>query len=203
MQRIRRIRQRRGALEGLPLYLIILIVVAAIVVAILVGWLTTLQHPGISGVAVNLDGNPGFQSISCPASGACTGSSANFISNGASGTCTFDVYTSGAGSGGYALIVSITDKSGNALSGVTVTLSSSIQFTATPSDTVSTGSSSGLGSGDAGWNSISGTVPANDNAGGSILVTASYSSGGVTSTGTASIPIEPPTTTSTGASLSC
>jgi hypothetical protein len=40
----------RGALEGLPLYLIILVVITAIAIVIIVAWLTILQPPNLDYV---------------------------------------------------------------------------------------------------------------------------------------------------------
>ena len=207
MRRIRRLRHQRGALEGLPLYLIILIVVAAIVVAILVGWLSTLQHPGINSLAVNVDG-AGFQDVKQNAYPTCTPSSdSGCFTLQTSGACTFTVNPGSPGSGApaEALIVTVTDKSGAALSNVQVTIAGvGISIAASPSTTATTGQTSGLGGGDAAFTSITGSIPQGDPSGGSISVTASYSSGGVTTTGSFSIPVEPPgQNTVTGASVSC
>lgn len=192
MARIRRMRHQRGALEGLPLYLIILIVVAAIVVAILVGWLSTLQHPGIQTVAFTVAGN-GDQVLTEANYPSCVTSSdtACFTQTSGGGDCTFTVNTFAGSSG--PLVVTVDDKSGAGLSGASVQLSGSgIQLNAQPSLTVTTGQN-GAPAGEAIWTSLSGTIPAGDGSGGSISISVTYSSGGVSTTGAGQINVEPPT----------
>jgi len=45
-------RHKSGALEGLPLYLIIMVIIAAIAIAILVGFMLPLQKPNLSSVSI-------------------------------------------------------------------------------------------------------------------------------------------------------
>jgi len=203
MRTIRRMHGQRGALEGLPLYLIILIVVAAIVVAILVGWLSTLQHPAVGNVSFALDtmtGGSGSPStaISCPAYPSCPVGTATavFTQNG-DGSCPYVVNSQ---SGGTALLVTVDDKSGHALSGATVTLAGTgISVNAQPALTQTTD-----GNGQVSFSGVSGTVPTNDPAGGSISISVSYSSGGLTTTGSQNVNVEPPTIdATTGASVTC
>ena len=42
----------RGALEGLPLYLIILVVITAIAIVIMITWLSTMQKPDLDSIEV-------------------------------------------------------------------------------------------------------------------------------------------------------
>lgn len=50
-------RGNRGALEGLPLYLIILVVIAALVLIIVVGWLQFFNKPSLGSISYYVDGN--------------------------------------------------------------------------------------------------------------------------------------------------
>jgi hypothetical protein len=208
MRHFHRVQGRRGALEGLPLYLIILIVVAAIVVAILVGWLTTLQHPTISSLGYGLSGGTS-QTISCPSYPTCTaasGATAVFTPQ-SDGSCLVVLNAGGAGSSypGSVLVVSASDNKGNALGGVGVTISA-VGWTLTnvqPGYSVTSGQS-GLGPGQASWTALSGTIPPNTNGGASISISASYTSGGATSTASNQITLQSPTYNPvTAQSVSC
>lgn len=46
----------RGALEGLPLYLIILVVITAIGIVIMITWLSTMQEPDLDTIEIELTG---------------------------------------------------------------------------------------------------------------------------------------------------
>ncbi len=203
MRRFQRMHGQRGALEGLPLYLIILIVVAAIVVAILVGWLSTLQHPAVGNVSFAVDtasGGAGSPDVAISDSGypSCAPSSytACFTPNN-DGSCG---YTVNSQSGGAALVVTVDDKSGHALSGATVTIAGvTVSVSAIPSVTGTTN-----GNGQVTFTQLSGTVPPNDQGGGQITISVSYSSGGVTTQGSQTVNVEPPSqNANTGAPVSC
>lgn len=201
MRHFHRMRGRRGALEGLPLYLIILIVVAAIVVAILVGWLTTLQHPTISSMTYGLDGTTAQQinDPSYPTCSAATAATACFTPQ-SDGSCLVVLNAGGASSSypGAVLVVTTSDKNGNPLGGVTVTISA-VGWTLTsvqPGFSVTTGQS-GFGTGTAAWTAISGTIPPQTNGGASISIAASYANGGVTSTQSAQVNVQSPTSNPT------
>ncbi len=43
----------RGALEGLPLYLIILVVITAIAIVIMITWLSTMQKPDLDTIEIS------------------------------------------------------------------------------------------------------------------------------------------------------
>lgn len=185
MRKFRRIHDQRGALEGLPLYLIILIVVAAIVVAILVGWLSTLKHPAVGNISFNVGGG-GAQTLSQAAYPTCNsavgGDTACFTPQ-AGGDCQFT-----GNPHPYELQVTVMDKSGSPLSGVSVTISGvGVSIVASPSASQVTD-----GNGNAQFSQITGDVPQNDPAGGYISIQVSYSSGGVTTTGSAQVQVEPP-----------
>jgi hypothetical protein len=47
----------RGALEGLPLYLIILVVITAIAIVIMITWLSTMQEPDLDSIEVEVTQN--------------------------------------------------------------------------------------------------------------------------------------------------
>lgn len=104
-------RNRRGALEGLPLYLIILVVVAAVVIVILLGWLSTLNKPSLGNATTLVDGLAYTNGI--------TSADATFT-NLSSGACLVNVHTYG----GAAVNVTTYDTHSNTLGGVTVTIGS-------------------------------------------------------------------------------
>ncbi|MGC8581541.1 MAG: hypothetical protein ACP5MW_04290, partial [Thermoplasmata archaeon] len=56
MKNYRYNRYKSGALEGLPLYLIIMVIIAAIAIAILVGFMLPLQKPNLSSVSTYVNG---------------------------------------------------------------------------------------------------------------------------------------------------
>lgn len=152
--------------------------------------------PGGVDLSVNIDG-AGFENVTEPDYPTCAPSSeSGCFTLQTSGACTFTVNSASRGSGApeEAIIVTVTDK-GSEVSGVTVTLqSAAISISVSPSLTVTTGTTSGLGTGDAAFSTVTGTVPQNDAAGGTISVVATYTSGGVTWTGTETIPVVPPST---------
>jgi hypothetical protein len=208
MRHFHRMHGNRGALEGLPLYLIILIVVAAIVVAILVGWLTTLQHPAVNSLTYGLSGGT-TQTISDPTypnCGASSGAVACFTPQ-SDGSCLVTLNAGGSTTTypGTVLVVTTSDKNGHALGGVTVTISA-VGWTMTnvqPGFSVTTGQS-GFGPGDAAWTTISGSIPPDTNGGASISISASYSNGGVTSTQSAQVTLQSPTyNPTTNSAVSC
>jgi hypothetical protein len=43
---------KKGALEGLPLYLIILVVITAIAIVIIITWLSTMQEPDLDSIEI-------------------------------------------------------------------------------------------------------------------------------------------------------
>ncbi|MEM4307699.1 MAG: hypothetical protein QXU48_01365 [Thermoplasmata archaeon] len=45
---------RKGALEGLPLYLIIMVIIAAVGIAILVGWMYMVKKPELDHIAIEV-----------------------------------------------------------------------------------------------------------------------------------------------------
>ncbi len=47
----------RGALEGLPLYLIILVVITAIAIVIMITWLSTMQEPDLDTIEIEITGS--------------------------------------------------------------------------------------------------------------------------------------------------
>lgn len=169
---------RRAALEGLPLYLIILIVIAAIVVAILVGWLSTLQHPAISTLDVSVGGTGG--------AAIEQGSTGTFSQN-PDGNCTFSVTIV---TGNDAISVIVQSKGGQGLSGVGVTLTAGSGLEnvyAQPSNSQVTDST-----GTAHYSALKGYIAPNNPAGGDITVSATYTSGGITTTGSGEIYVEAP-----------
>ncbi|MDE1820642.1 MAG: hypothetical protein KGJ23_01290 [Euryarchaeota archaeon] len=182
----RRLRNRRGALEGLPLYLIILIVVAAIVVAILVGWLSTLKHPAVGNVTYNVSGS-GAQALSQAGATCNTASDTACFNPQPNGGCTFTINPLPPGNVA-GITINVADKGGGSLSGASVQLSGqTISVSASPSDTGVTDSS-----GNVVFNGVTGTVPPNDGAGGFIVIDVTYSSGGIQTQGSAQIPVESP-----------
>ncbi len=48
-------RDRRGALEGLPLYMVILVVIAAVAMVILLNWTKSVQHTDLKRIVVEPD----------------------------------------------------------------------------------------------------------------------------------------------------
>lgn len=169
---------RRAALEGLPLYLIILIVIAAIVVVILIGWLSTLQHPAISSISVNVGGS-GNSVVEA-------GSTGTFTAN-PDGNCTFKVLVV---TGPDAVDVVVQATGGKTLSGATVTLTAGTGLEnvfAQPSDAQLTD-----GTGTAHYSSLYGYIAPNNPAGGVISVSATYTSGGIQTQGSGQITVEPP-----------
>ncbi|MGC8912343.1 MAG: hypothetical protein ACP5JR_02330 [Thermoplasmata archaeon] len=44
---------RKGALEGLPLYLIIMVIIAAVGIAILVGWMYMVKKPELDHISID------------------------------------------------------------------------------------------------------------------------------------------------------
>jgi hypothetical protein len=86
---------REGGIEGLPLQLMIIILVATLGTAVIIGWMTSLETPQSIG-SVNVDSD-------------------DIILKGISGS---EHYTDS----GYAKIY-VTDQNGNALAGATVVLS--------------------------------------------------------------------------------
>jgi hypothetical protein len=46
-------RDEKGALEGLPLYLIILVVITAIAIVIMITWLSTMQEPDLDRIEID------------------------------------------------------------------------------------------------------------------------------------------------------
>ncbi|MDE1837371.1 MAG: hypothetical protein KGJ23_12265 [Euryarchaeota archaeon] len=162
------------------------------------GWSNTTQscpganEPAIGALSYGVGGG-GAAALSQPDYPTCNsgvgGDPACFTPN-VDGSCSFTVNPHS----GVALLISVQDRNGNPLSGVSIDLTSvGVSVYALPSSTEVTGSSPGGGPGDAIWTSLHGTVPANDPAGGDITVSASYSFGGTTTTGTAQLPVSPPT----------
>jgi hypothetical protein len=49
----------KGALEGLPLYLIILVVITAIAIVIMITWLSTMQEPDLDSLEVEINAKAG------------------------------------------------------------------------------------------------------------------------------------------------
>jgi hypothetical protein len=45
---------RKGALEGLPLYLIIMVIIAAVGIAILVGWMYMVKKPELDHISIEV-----------------------------------------------------------------------------------------------------------------------------------------------------
>ncbi|MDE1880616.1 MAG: hypothetical protein KGI89_08725 [Euryarchaeota archaeon] len=147
--------------------------------------------PSIGSMTYDVAGD-GSTTISQPDYPSCNtavgGDSACFTTR-PDGSCSFAVNAHA----NVALKVSVSDKNGYPLSGATVTLAGqTVMVSGLPGDVLITGQSAGGGSGDVIWTSVTGTVPANDAAGGLLVVSATYSSGGTTTQGSGQIPVEPP-----------
>jgi hypothetical protein len=160
-------RRKRGALEGLPLYLIILVVIAAVVIVILLGWLSTLQKASLGSSTVTVAGT--YSDITT--SDATT-------THFASGACFITVPGGSAGSGVDALKVDTFDTHGNALNGVIVAVQGGNGvdgLNVTPNYQETTGTNS-WPSGEVQFTSITFTMPENTNTG-TIQLSLSYSGG--------------------------
>ena len=53
-KRFRLRKNKHGALEGLPLYLIILVVIAAVAIVTIMGWMRTIQKSDLGTIEINL-----------------------------------------------------------------------------------------------------------------------------------------------------
>lgn len=190
----------------LPLVLIVAVVVVA---GGLTGYLLTRPSPpapvpsGISELTYVLAGN-GDQVVAQAEYPTCstTTDSGCFTQSVGGGDCSFSINTFSGSAG--PLVVTVEDKSGAGISGATVTLAADgIELNAQPSLTLTSGAN-GAPAGEAIWTSVVGDIPAGDPSGGSISVSASYTSGGISTTGSLTIAVEPPTFDSaTNSPISC
>lgn len=173
-------RNRRGALEGLPLYLIILVVVAAVVIVILLGWLATLNKPALGTTTYSVDGS--FQIINSNSATITPigNQQCNVVVN---------VPTSGPDKG-VALQVSTFDTHSNALSGVQVLLQANsgiLNLSASPGLTQNTGGSNAAGV--APFQSVTFEMQPGANTG-SISIQFTYSGGVAQGQSTQTIPVD-------------
>lgn len=163
---------KRAALEGLPLYLIIMVVVAGVVIVILLSWLSSVNHAGIGSISASFYGK-GNIAVDIGGPSCKTASTAYNLcyNSGSAGTCDFTNNPS-ATANGEALVISVYDTKGNALSGVSVQLSLSAGFDwgAIPT------SATTLANGSALFASLTGHISANTNSG-TLTITATDSSG--------------------------
>ena len=162
---------KRAALEGLPLYLIIMVVVAGVVIVILLSWLSSVNHAGIGSISANFygKGNIAVNIYGCTTSGASAGNLC--YNSGTSGTCDFSNNTK-ATANGPPLVVTVYDTKGNALSGVTVQLSLSAGFDWGSVPTSGTTASNG----NVVFSALAGHISANTDSG-TLSITATDSSG--------------------------
>ena len=160
----------RGALEGVPLYLIILIIIAAIVVVIVLGWLATVQHPTIGSVTTTVAGS---SSMTISGSFTCSGTSYwCFTPINSTGGCHYTYQQSATQP---AISILVQDNHGNNLQGVTVTLTSGSNLNISGANIANTGSN-----GIAAFSQFSGYIAPNTQSG-TISVSATYASGGIQS----------------------
>lgn len=173
---------RRGALEGVPLYLIILIIIAAIVVVIVLGWLATVQHPTIGSVTTVVAGS---STMTVSGSFTCTSTSYwCFTPVNSTGGCHY-IYNQPTTA--PAIQVTVQDNHGNNLQGATVTLTASGSLNFTGSNIANTGTN-----GVASFSQFSGFVGPNTQSG-TISVSANYAAGGIQSSQNGgTIIIDPP-----------
>jgi hypothetical protein len=155
--------RKRGALEGLPLYLIILVVIAAVVIVILLGWLSTLQKAQLGSSVVTVAGQ--YSDVTT------TDAKVTYL---ASGACNVIVPLSGS----VALTVQTYDTHGNSLNGVLVNVQGGngvLGLNATPNDQETSGASP-YPSGEVQFTALTFTMPENTNTG-TIQLSLSYSGG--------------------------
>jgi hypothetical protein len=163
--------RKRGALEGLPLYLIILVVIAAVVIVILLGWLSTLQKASLGSSTVTVSGSYSDITVSGSA-GDASGTPVG------AGACLITVPGGAAASGSDALQVNTYDTHGNALNGVIVGVQGGngvLNLSAYPQEQGTSGASPNP-SGEVLFTKIIFTMPANTYTG-TIDLTLSYSGG--------------------------
>jgi hypothetical protein len=160
-------RRKRGALEGLPLYLIILVVIAAVVIVILLGWLSAVQKSSLGSTTVVVSGS--FSDI--------TSASATFTSAGV-GECLVTVPETGAPANTLALTINAYDTHSKSLNGVIVDVQGGdgvLNLNASPTWQQTTGSSP-YPIGEVEYNTITFYMPPSTSTG-TIIVSYSYSGG--------------------------
>lgn len=154
-------------------------------------------HCPVGSLSVAVDGS--FLDVAQPTYPTCnaTADSGCFahVPYAGSTACDFDVNTASTvpGDPQEAIVVTATEAGGTPATGVVVSLTGqTITLQHGPSWNATTGSTPGLGAGQAAFPYVSGVVPSGDLSGGAILATATLSSGGVLETMSASIPVTPP-----------
>lgn len=174
----------KPAPSRLPIILVVVVVVALVAVAGLIFVAYTFRPSdrpdSISGIGVSVGGT-GNSTVTSPGTGAFT--------QNANGTCSFSLLSP---HGGAVLIISVDSSTGAGMEGVTVTLSASTglaDLSAAPSLSATTGVT-----GIVSYSSVTGLIEANNPAGGQIDVVAEYVSGGITTTGSGQVIVEPPST---------
>ncbi len=140
---------------------------------------------GLGQIQLNVGGQGAgaFMQISYPTCNPTSGGDTVCFVPQAGGDCTFT-----GNPNPYELQVTVLDQNGNAMAGVSVSLAGGgVSISVTPSASLYTNAA-----GVVQFSQITGDVPANDPAGGYVSVNALYSSGSSTSTGSAQVQVEPP-----------
>lgn len=177
-------RNNRGALEGLPLYLIILVVIAAIVIVIILGWLSTLNKAELGSVTFTVAGTKS----------TIDSSDTTVTQNAPSiGECIVQVSPP---AGDTALTVNTYDTHSNPLSGVVVAVTAGssgiLNLNVTPASQETTGSS-GFATGQVQFAGIIFDL-APDTSTGIINIGVTYSGGIAQNTGGQTISVSAPNT---------
>lgn len=184
----------RAALEGLPLYLIIMVVVAGVVIVILLAWLSSVNHASIGSTGATFFGQDSAAQIvfGCTPAHSTDPLCATYIPSTLS--CIFQVNPSwkstSSNSKLYPFSVTVLDTKGNPMTGVTVTLTPPEGFTFALGLTEVTGNGGVANFG--GLGTFTGNISANT-ASGVVHFTAQATSGTSTS-GQASLALNAPNT---------